>query len=193
MTFRRSSLSLKGTCRPGSGEEEQGFPRRRPRRLRMRLWHPLRPSRATQLFMKSFCALLSCERSTSRMRMQTRNAALIGRSMKMLDCLVRAARTGADSTTLSGNYLDIRGRQAARPEVCASDRYDASQKLGEQVRASGGARQSDRNAPALPSTGDLGRVAATGLRSCGLDSKQELEPLSEQSDYATRHQSDHQN
>jgi hypothetical protein len=45
----------------------------------------------------------------------------------------------AYSTTLSGNYLDIRGRQAARPEVYASDRYDASQKLGEQVRASGGA------------------------------------------------------
>jgi hypothetical protein len=45
----------------------------------------------------------------------------------------------AYSTTLSGNYLDIRDQQAARPEVYASDRYDASQQLGEQVRASGGA------------------------------------------------------
>jgi hypothetical protein len=45
----------------------------------------------------------------------------------------------AYATTLLGNYLDIRGQQAARPEVYASDRYDAAQKLGEQVRASGGA------------------------------------------------------
>jgi RES domain len=45
----------------------------------------------------------------------------------------------AYSTTLSGNYLDIRGQQAARADVYASDRYDASQKLGEQIRASGGA------------------------------------------------------
>jgi hypothetical protein len=45
----------------------------------------------------------------------------------------------AYATTLSGNYLDIRGQQAARPDVYASDRYAAGQKLGEQVRASGGA------------------------------------------------------
>jgi hypothetical protein len=45
----------------------------------------------------------------------------------------------AYATTLLGNYLDIRGQQAARPEIYASDRYDAAQKLGEQVRASGGA------------------------------------------------------
>jgi hypothetical protein len=45
----------------------------------------------------------------------------------------------AYATTLSGNYLDIRDQQAARPEVYASDRYDAAQKLGEQVRSSGGA------------------------------------------------------
>jgi hypothetical protein len=32
-----------------------------------------------------------------------------------------------------------RGQQVARPDVYASDRYDASQKLGEDVRASGGA------------------------------------------------------
>jgi hypothetical protein len=43
----------------------------------------------------------------------------------------------AYAATLSGNYLDIRGRQAALPEVYASERYDAAQKLGEQVRASG--------------------------------------------------------
>lgn len=45
----------------------------------------------------------------------------------------------AYSTKLSGNYLDIRGQQATRPGIYASDRYDAAQKLGEQVRASGGA------------------------------------------------------
>jgi hypothetical protein len=45
----------------------------------------------------------------------------------------------AYATTLLSNYLDIRGQQAARPEVYASDRYDAAQKLGEQIRASGGA------------------------------------------------------
>jgi hypothetical protein len=44
----------------------------------------------------------------------------------------------AYATTLLGSYLDIRGRQATHAEVYASDRYDASQKLGEQVRASGG-------------------------------------------------------
>jgi hypothetical protein len=41
--------------------------------------------------------------------------------------------------TLSGNYLDIRGQQAARPKIYASDRYDAAQKIGEQVPASGDA------------------------------------------------------
>jgi hypothetical protein len=43
------------------------------------------------------------------------------------------------TATLLGDYLDIRGQQVSRPEVYASDRYDASQKLGEDVRASGGA------------------------------------------------------
>ena len=38
-----------------------------------------------------------------------------------------------------GDYLDIRGQQTRRPDVYASDRYDASQRLGEEVRASGGA------------------------------------------------------
>jgi hypothetical protein len=41
--------------------------------------------------------------------------------------------------TLLGDYLDIRGQQATRPDVYASERYDAAQKLGEQIRASGGA------------------------------------------------------
>jgi hypothetical protein len=40
--------------------------------------------------------------------------------------------------TLLGKYLDIRGQQATRPEIYASERYDAAQKLGEQTRASGG-------------------------------------------------------
>ena len=41
--------------------------------------------------------------------------------------------------TLLGDYLDIRGQQTEHPDVYASERYDASQKLGEEVRASGGA------------------------------------------------------
>jgi hypothetical protein len=45
----------------------------------------------------------------------------------------------AYAATLLGNYLDIRGQQATRPDVYASNRYDASQKIGEEVRASGGA------------------------------------------------------
>jgi RES domain len=45
----------------------------------------------------------------------------------------------AYTAALLGNYLDIRGQQATRPEIYASQRYDASQKLGEAVRASGGA------------------------------------------------------
>jgi hypothetical protein len=45
----------------------------------------------------------------------------------------------AHAATLLGDCLDIRGEQTIRPDVYASDRYDASQKLGEEVRASGGA------------------------------------------------------
>jgi RES domain len=45
----------------------------------------------------------------------------------------------AYTASLLGDYLDIRGQQALRADVYASDRYDASQKLGEAVRASGGA------------------------------------------------------
>jgi hypothetical protein len=45
----------------------------------------------------------------------------------------------AYTAVLLGEYLDIRGRQAARADVDASDRYEASQKLGEEIRASGGA------------------------------------------------------
>jgi hypothetical protein len=45
----------------------------------------------------------------------------------------------AYTATLLGDYLDIRGQRAKHPDVYASDRYDASQKFGEEVRASGGA------------------------------------------------------
>jgi hypothetical protein len=45
----------------------------------------------------------------------------------------------AYAATLLGDYLDIRGQQTTHADVYASDRYDASQKLGEEVRASGGA------------------------------------------------------
>jgi hypothetical protein len=45
----------------------------------------------------------------------------------------------AYAATLRGDYLDIRGQQACYPDVYASERYDASQKFGEKVRASGGA------------------------------------------------------
>jgi hypothetical protein len=43
------------------------------------------------------------------------------------------------TATLLGDYLDIRGQQLTRPDLYASDRYVASQKLGEDVRASGDA------------------------------------------------------
>jgi hypothetical protein len=43
------------------------------------------------------------------------------------------------TASLLGDYLDICGRQAAYPDVYASDRYDASQRFGEDARASGGA------------------------------------------------------
>jgi hypothetical protein len=45
----------------------------------------------------------------------------------------------AYAATLLGEYLDIRGQMATQPDVYASERYDASQRLGEEVRASGGA------------------------------------------------------
>jgi hypothetical protein len=45
----------------------------------------------------------------------------------------------AYTATLLGDYLDITGQQLARPDVYASERYEASQKLGENIRASGGA------------------------------------------------------
>jgi hypothetical protein len=43
------------------------------------------------------------------------------------------------TSILLGEYLDIRGQQSTRIDVHASDRYDGSQRLGEEVRASGGA------------------------------------------------------
>lgn len=45
----------------------------------------------------------------------------------------------AYAATLLGDYLDIRGQQMMRADVYASERYDSSQKLGEEVRSSGGA------------------------------------------------------
>jgi hypothetical protein len=45
----------------------------------------------------------------------------------------------AYTATLLGDYLDIRGQQLTRPDVYASERYDASQKLGEDIRTPGGA------------------------------------------------------
>ncbi len=45
----------------------------------------------------------------------------------------------AYGATLLGDYRDIREQQAALAEVYASDRYDAAQKFGEEIRASGGA------------------------------------------------------
>jgi hypothetical protein len=43
------------------------------------------------------------------------------------------------TSILAGDYLDIRGQQAARPEIYASDSYAASQVLGESVRDADGA------------------------------------------------------
>ena len=48
-------------------------------------------------------------------------------------------RYRAYSATLLGDYLDIRGQQASRPAIYASESYAASQPFGEQVRASGSA------------------------------------------------------
>ena len=45
----------------------------------------------------------------------------------------------AYTATLLGDYLDITGQQLARPDVYARERYNASQKLGEDIRASGDA------------------------------------------------------
>jgi hypothetical protein len=58
----------------------------------------------------------------------------VARSMATMSRTYRAY-----AATLLGDYLDIRGQQVTRPDVYASDRYVASQKLGEDVRASGGA------------------------------------------------------
>jgi hypothetical protein len=44
----------------------------------------------------------------------------------------------AYAATLLGDYLDIREQQVTRSEVYAGERYSASQKLGEDVRSSGG-------------------------------------------------------
>ena len=44
----------------------------------------------------------------------------------------------AYSASLAGEYVDIRGLQAERPELYAPDSYAASQAFGEDVRVSGG-------------------------------------------------------
>ncbi|MBV9569351.1 MAG: RES family NAD+ phosphorylase [Hyphomicrobiales bacterium] len=56
---------------------------------------------------------------------------------RSLPAMMRRYRTY--SATLLGEYLDIRGQQLGRADLYAPDRYDASQRLGEEVRASGGA------------------------------------------------------
>jgi hypothetical protein len=53
------------------------------------------------------------------------------------DTMSRTYRTYA--ATLLGDYLDIRGQQSKLRDIYASERYDASQKFGEEVRSSGGA------------------------------------------------------
>jgi RES domain-containing protein len=45
----------------------------------------------------------------------------------------------AYTCTLAGSYLDIRGEQATRADVYDAESYVASQKLGEEIRNSGGA------------------------------------------------------
>jgi hypothetical protein len=45
----------------------------------------------------------------------------------------------AYTATLRGDYLDIRGQQAIRPNVYASDSYEASQRFGEHIRLLGSA------------------------------------------------------
>jgi hypothetical protein len=54
-----------------------------------------------------------------------------------VDTMVRTYR--AYAATLLGDYRDICGQQATYPDLYASNRCDASQRFGEQVRASGGA------------------------------------------------------
>ncbi|WP_064707312.1 RES family NAD+ phosphorylase [Rhizobium bangladeshense] len=70
-------------------------------------------------------------------------AAEVGHHLRR-EAVARGVATMARSyrsyaATLIGNYLDIRGEQALRPDVYDGASYAASQVLGEQVRASGGA------------------------------------------------------
>lgn len=48
-------------------------------------------------------------------------------------------RYRAYAATLHGDYLDIRGQQASRPDIYASNSYAASQPFGEDIRINGGA------------------------------------------------------
>ena len=68
-------------------------------------------------------------------------AAEVGHHLRAKRCTHVASmsrRYRAYAATLLGDYLDIRGQQGTRSDVYASERYDASQKLGEEVRSSGG-------------------------------------------------------
>ncbi len=70
-------------------------------------------------------------------------AAEVGHHLRR-ETVVRGAaamrrRYRAYTATLLGDYLDIRGQQASRPEIYASESYAASQRFGEQIRTSGGA------------------------------------------------------
>ena len=58
-------------------------------------------------------------------------------SARSIAAMSRTYRTY--TATLPNDYLDISGQQALYPDVYASDRYDASQQFGEDLRASGGA------------------------------------------------------
>jgi hypothetical protein len=53
--------------------------------------------------------------------------------------IAQASRTYRTYTArLRGDYLDISGMQATRPELCASASYAAAQLFGESLRAAGG-------------------------------------------------------
>ncbi|TBF89674.1 RES family NAD+ phosphorylase [Rhizobium leguminosarum] len=70
-------------------------------------------------------------------------AAEVGHHLRR-EALARGVATMARTyrsyaATLFGDYLDIRGEQALRPDVYDGTSYVASQLLGEEVRSSGGA------------------------------------------------------
>lgn len=48
-------------------------------------------------------------------------------------------RYRAYTAALLGDYFDVRGQRASRPDIYASENYASSQPFGEQIRTSGGA------------------------------------------------------